>query len=228
MAVKTYSKSKQGNVKLSAHFVVREFASPDSDTVKIDTNLISILERLYDFLDCSKIIITSGYRTPAYDRSIGCSGRGYHTTGQAADVNCWHKVNGKEVRYHGSEICCALQELGWKHGIGWIAGCAVHIDTRLTKYWFDEQNGNRSIGNDWYKYMASKGFKVKKIITLGDVNFDGKVDSTDARIALQASVGKTKLTEEQKQAADVNKDGKVDSTDARTILQAAVGKVDLD
>ena len=221
MAIKTYSKSKDGKKKLSDHFVVSEFACSVSDTIKIDTDLIDILERLYTYLGCSKMVITSGYRTPAYDRQVGGNGRGYHTTGQAADVNCWYKENGKEYRYHGSEICCALQELGWTHGIGWIAGCAVHVDTRATQYWFDEQNKCRSIGKDWYTYMQKKGYPVDKF---GDVNSDGKVDSVDARIVLQAAEGKIKLTSAQKKAADVNNDGKVNATDAQAILKKAVKK----
>ena len=219
MAVKTYSKSRDGATKLSPHFRVREFASPDSDTVKIDEALIAILERLYDYLGCTKVIITSGYRTPAYDRKVGGSGSGYHTEGRAADVNCWRG----ESRIHGSEICCALQELGWHHGIGWIAGHAVHVDTRTARYWFDEQNGNRSIGTDWYAYMDSKGHRVPRPLK-GDVDGDGDVTSTDARLVLQAAVGKTPLTEKQKIAADMDGDGTVDSTDARTILQKAVKK----
>lgn len=223
MSVKTYSKTKEGYVKLSAHFCVREFECPDTDTVKVDTNLVDILERLYDYLGCSKIIITSGYRTPSYDKRVGGNGKGYHTKGQAADINCYHIVNGKETRYHGSDICCALQSLGWMHGIGWIAGCAVHVDTRTTRYWFDEQNGSRSIGKDWYVYMAKKGHTVTPPMS-GDVDGNGTVNSTDARLALQAAVGKVNLTEKQKVTADVNNDGTVDSTDARLILQGTVGK----
>lgn len=219
MAVKTYSKARDGAVKLSKHFRVREFASPDSDVVKIDTALIDILERLYEFLGCSKIIVTSGYRTAAHDRAVGGNGRGYHTKGCAADINCWR---GKG-RIYGSEICCALQELGFRHGIGWIGGCAVHIDTRTARYWFDEQNGNRSVGDDWYAYMEAKGHRVPRLLK-GDVDGDGTVDSTDARLALQAAVGKVTLTEKQKTAADMNGDGAVDSTDARAMLQRAVGK----
>lgn len=222
MAIKTYSKAKDGSVRLSDHFVVREFACPDSDRIAVDTDLVDVLERLYAFLGCSKIIITSGYRTPAYDRKVGGNGYGYHTTGQAADVNCWHMVNGKEERYHGSVICCALQELGWEHGIGWIAGAAVHIDTRAARYWFDEQNGNRSIGGDWYAYMAGKGYPVEKPAKMGDVDGDGKVTSTDARIALQAAVGKVELSDEQKRVADMDGNGEITSTDARMILQKSV------
>ena len=223
MAVKIYSKKRDGAVALSAHFQVREFASPDSDTVKIDTQLIDILEKLFARLECSKIIVTSGYRTAAYDKQVGGDGKGYHTKGQAADINCYYVKNGKETRYHGSEICCALQELGWKCGIGWIAGCAVHVDTRSTQYWFDEQNGNRSIGTDWYAYMKKKGYTVTKTLA-GDVDGNGKVEAADALLALQATVGNVKLTEKQKDAADVNDDGKVNSADALKILQQAVDK----
>lgn len=58
---------------------------------------------------------------------------------------------------------------------------------------------------------------------LGDVNGDGKVNTIDARWALQAASGVRVLTEAQKAAADVNGDGKVNTIDARWILQMASG-----
>ena len=61
---------------------------------------------------------------------------------------------------------------------------------------------------------------------LGDINNDGKVDTTDARLALQYAVGKIPLDDGQLGLGDVNADGKVDTTDARLILQKAVGKID--
>lgn len=61
---------------------------------------------------------------------------------------------------------------------------------------------------------------------LGDVDGNGKVNTTDARMTLQAAVGKITLTEAQTQAADVDKSGKVTATDARKILQYAVGKIE--
>lgn len=70
--------------------------------------------------------------------------------------------------------------------------------------------------------------RVGQVITLpmkkGDVNGDGVVDTTDARIILQAAVGKLSLTDAQKVLADINGDGVIDTTDARLILQTAVGK----
>jgi len=61
-------------------------------------------------------------------------------------------------------------------------------------------------------------------VLLGDVDGNGKADSTDARLVLQYAVGKVK-TLPNMDAANVNGDGKVDSTDARLILQYAVGKI---
>ena len=57
----------------------------------------------------------------------------------------------------------------------------------------------------------------------GDVDANGKVDSTDARLALRAAVGLDTLTEDAKKAADVDFNNTVDATDARFILRAAVG-----
>lgn len=59
----------------------------------------------------------------------------------------------------------------------------------------------------------------------GDINGDSKVDTTDARMALQYAVGKITLDSTQLALGDVNGDGKVDTTDARLILQYAVGKI---
>ncbi len=62
--------------------------------------------------------------------------------------------------------------------------------------------------------------------TTGDLNADNQINTTDARILLQASVGKLSLSEEAAAVSDVNGDGKVDTTDARLVLQYAVGKTD--
>jgi len=59
----------------------------------------------------------------------------------------------------------------------------------------------------------------------GDVDGNGKVDSTDARITLQYAVGKIDETALNTTVADVDGNGRVDSTDARLILQYAVGKI---
>lgn len=61
---------------------------------------------------------------------------------------------------------------------------------------------------------------------LGDVDENGRVDSTDARLVLQFAVKKIPTSALNLKVADVDGSGKVDSTDARLILQYAVKKID--
>lgn len=61
----------------------------------------------------------------------------------------------------------------------------------------------------------------KEIYALGDVNLDGKVNTSDARLALRGAATLETLTDQQVLAADVNKNGKVDTSDARKILRVA-------
>ena len=61
-------------------------------------------------------------------------------------------------------------------------------------------------------------------VVLGDVNEDGKVDSSDASLVLEEYAviqtgGAGAFTENQKKAADVNNDSKTDSSDASKILE---------
>ena len=161
MAVKTYSLKKDGSLKLSAHFQVREFAAAGTDEVKIDTDLITLLEKLFAHMNLSKLIITSGYRP--------VSNGDYHQKGMAADMNCFRKENGKEIRLQGPPILCALQDIGAR-GIGWISGsaasrAAVHVDTRTSPAWFDEADYSKKIRpdtNGWYGYDMGAYFNAMK------------------------------------------------------------------
>ena len=56
---------------------------------------------------------------------------------------------------------------------------------------------------------------------LGDVTMDGKINSSDARLALRAAAKVETLAELQQKLADVDADGKVKAGDARTILRIA-------
>lgn len=61
--------------------------------------------------------------------------------------------------------------------------------------------------------------------TAGDVNSDGKVNSTDALCILKHSVGQTP-SGFNKSTADMNTDGKINSTDALIVLKISVGMTD--
>ncbi len=62
-------------------------------------------------------------------------------------------------------------------------------------------------------------------IYAGDVNQDGVVDTTDARILLQAAVGKIYCSSDMRFFGDMDGNGKIETTDARLVLQTAVGKL---
>ena len=91
----------------------------------------------------------------------------------------------------------------------------------------------RSDGSIWgYRFNADSKYvpvMVKAPIdkdrapafTLGDVNLDGKVNTSDARLALRGAATLETLTDQQILAADVNKNGKADTSDARKILRVA-------
>lgn len=148
-------KEYKTHIQLSQHFNSKEFTCTCCSKALIDDKIIVLLEKLFKKLDAHKIIITSGYRCNKYELSLkGGVKNGYHTKGMAVDINVWK--NDKE-RYTSKEICLALEDLGWSGGIGIITETAVHIDTRASKYWFDERNYCRSIGTSFYKF-----FKVDK------------------------------------------------------------------
>lgn len=89
----------------------------------------------------------------------------------------------------------------------------------------------RSDGSIWSYIKADKHYPVMIIApidkeplptyTLGDVNLDGKVNTSDARLALRGAAKLEALTPQQILAADVNKNGKADTSDARKILRVA-------
>ena len=157
MAVKTYSKSKDGKKSLSAHFKVSEFQCVDGDKILIDDALITLLEKIREKLKCTSIRINSGYRTPKHDKAVGGSGSGQHTKGKAADIVCYNEkgiINAKLV-------CCAAEDCG-ATGIGYISSNSTHIDVRTgSKWWGDETKGNKSItqingSKSFYDYFGIK------------------------------------------------------------------------
>ena len=68
--IKTYPYNDSS--QLSAHFNVSEFrckCGKEHDTI-LEDELVKKLEQLYTALDCSKIIVTSGFRCSMHDRTV--------------------------------------------------------------------------------------------------------------------------------------------------------------
>ena len=123
--VKVYSKVKEGNVRLSKNFTVKEFACSDgTDTVFISLALVNLLQKIRDHFG-KAVIINSAYRTEAHNKSIGGATYSQHKYGLAADIH----INGVTPKEIAAYVETLLPSSG---GIG-IYKSFVHIDVRRVK-----------------------------------------------------------------------------------------------
>ena len=182
--VKTYSKKKDGNIKLTPNFSVWEFACNDgTDTILIDTDVVNSLQKdLRNLAIVLKIVIASGYRTVAYNQKIGGSATGPHTQGKAVDFTVYDK-NNKIIP--AKYICCYLQDLGYLR-IEQISANNTHFDLnwsttkmRLTKTGqVNGKNTYQDIG-DFYTYNKCTKEEVYKALGLNaPTNSPTKFNST--------------------------------------------------
>lgn len=157
--VKTYSKSKNGNLKLSENFCVKEFACKDgSDTIKIDLDLIPLVQRFRNYVETG-VYFNSAYRTPSYNKKVGGATNSYHVKGQALDIpflNSYKYLTSRE------KMCAFFNTLGVKGII--IYPTFIHVDTRTTKYHADN-NGN-------YKTFGKVHIPFKQTLKRGSNNVD--------------------------------------------------------
>ena len=125
MAIKAYSKAKDGNKKVSTNFRVREFACTDgSDPIFIDSDLVNVLQKIRTHFG-KAVTITSAYRTPGKNKAVGGTTYSQHLYGRAADI----KVNGVSPKKVAAYAETLLKNKG---GIGTYS-TFTHIDTRTTK-----------------------------------------------------------------------------------------------
>lgn len=143
------------NTQISPHFNAQEFKCKcgQSHDFNVADALVENLEKLYSELDCSKIVITSGFRCVQHDKKVGGSGAGQHTLGTAADICCYAK-NGAMIS--SKEVCKKAQDIGFK-GIANINAdyLYTHVDMRTGGKWYgDETKGNGTVTSDFYEYFG--------------------------------------------------------------------------
>lgn len=82
-----YSLKSDGAKKLTTNLSVQEFACHDgTDAILICEPLPTVLQAIRDYFK-KPLRITSGYRTPAWNRKVGGVAKSQHTLGAAADIN---------------------------------------------------------------------------------------------------------------------------------------------
>ena len=136
--------------QISKHFNSSEFRCPHCGRIKIDENLIEKLEHIFDKVNASKCIISSGYRCEVHDKLIG-GFLGRHFEGLASDCVFYDKNNNM---IPSKIICCVAWDLGELNGIAKINDYYVHLDNRKgSTYYGDETKGNSSYWNNPYVYF---------------------------------------------------------------------------
>lgn len=114
----------------------------------------------------------------------------------------------------------AVDELTVPSNVSLICQNAFAADTVLHVY-------SGSYAHRWALANGQPFYVIRHTPTVGDYDGDGVCTSTDARLLLQAAVGKGGFSAEQLSVADVDNDGVITSSDARLVLQHVVQKTDV-
>ena len=186
--------------QLSPHFNAKEFKCKcgKEHDFSVSEELIEKLEKLYETLDCSKIIVTSGFRCVDHDKAVGGTGTGQHTKGNAADICCYGQ-DGQPIS--SKVVCCKAQDIGFT-GIANITAAYIytHVDVRTGSKWYgDEVHGNSSVTDDFYKYFGGEDMKgIDVSVHNGNIDWNKvKSDGIDFAI-LRAGYGRLEKQKDEK------------------------------
>lgn len=211
--VNTYNYSDA--VQITEHFNSSEFRCKDGSnhSYKVDNTLVTNLEKFFRVIPelfgvgVSKIVVTSGYRCSAHDRSVGGYGSGPHVDGKAADI-CVFDDN--LIPVSSKLVCCAAQEIGFL-GIANITKDYIytHVDMKdrknargMSYKWYgNEVHGNGTVTDDFWTYFGvtrktnksePEVVKLRGIdvsVWQGDIDFAKAASEIDFAI-LRAGYGK--------------------------------------
>ena len=123
--LKSYILDTDANNNIGKYFKVREFACRDgSQVVFVDNYLVSILDVLRNRIG-KPVIITSGYRTPGWNKKCDGAKYSYHMRGMAADI----RVDGMSAKELANKLNAIVpEECGIIVYKNW-----VHFDVRKGK-----------------------------------------------------------------------------------------------
>lgn len=121
-------------MRLTKNFELKEFSCRDGNGVPLEllSNVKELAEQLQVLRDeLGPITITSGYRTPAYNKKIGGAKYSQHTLAKAADI----KVQGMTPEQVKATIERLIKEGKMKDGGIGIYASWVHYDCGAKRRW---------------------------------------------------------------------------------------------
>lgn len=159
---------------------------------------------------------------------------------EASDVNRDGEINFSDVAMLEKMVLGSIP----KYLVGDVNldGKITTDDARLVKDYLDGRNNTYLDSVQKYYADINKDDKVtfadvsqivqkakaqRPIRDIGDINYDGRVNETDAKLVQKYLLGRIKLNESRLLYADYNGDGKVDFADAIDIELVATGRESL-
>lgn len=115
---------KAQNKMLSKNFNEREFACKHCGNIKLNSDLVTKLQKLRDLVG-RPITINSGYRCPTHNKNVGGSPGSKHMQGTAADI----QVSGMSPK----QVANAAEKVGFL-GIG-LYSTFTHVDLGPKRRW---------------------------------------------------------------------------------------------
>lgn len=175
--LKTYPKASAD--KLSEHFSVAEFSCHGQTCgcteVKVDEALVERLEDIRNHFG-ARTYISSGYRCPTHNASVGGASKSYHMRGQAADIVV-EGVSPAEVAKYAESIGIL--------GIG-LYDSFTHIDTRTTKsFWYSSAQEYRSTFGGATTAPSKTDTPAENVSSLDTLPMLKRGDKSDTVKALQ-------------------------------------------
>lgn len=127
-------KAKGKGYNVTEHFELWEFQCHNgADTVKYDLQTVTALEAARRYFGVP-ITVSSAYRPADYNRKIGGATKSYHVYGKAVDHYC-------KISY---SLLAKFYEVYGLKGIGcYYDDHFVHIDSRATKFYWNNQSSTK-------------------------------------------------------------------------------------
>lgn len=122
------SKTDGEDEQLSPHFKKSEFNQRRRKLklkdYTVDKELVEKLEKLRESVGNRPITVTSGYRTPDYNKLIGGARKSQHMEGKAADIMV-EGMEAEEVKKHAKKV-------GFRYTQTYPNAPHLHVDVRQT------------------------------------------------------------------------------------------------
>lgn len=161
--IREYSLRRDGDLQLSPHFRLGEFACKDgSDKVLVDDALVELLETIRAAAG-GAVTINSGYRSPEHNAAVGGVSSSQHLYGRAADI----VVAGASPLLLGQIAEYYLDRRG---GIG-VYQTFTHVDIRTIRSRWDQRSGKQIVVGGWFGWeetMTQEQFNAMFKTALAD------------------------------------------------------------